>query len=80
MLFIVPRTKAEKKYPFESPYELKDEAVIDNINLELINSKTYRKLYPFLIAGFLISYFVSFVFLFPVIVIIILTAGKYTYS
>lgn len=69
-----PWTSEEKRFPFDYNYVLKDEAIGENINLKLINSKTYKILYPFLVAGFLISYFLSFVFTLPRIVIIGLIA------
>lgn len=38
----------------------------ERIDLRLINSKTYKKLFPFLVAAFLITYLLSFVFVWPV--------------
>ena len=37
----------------------------DRIDLRLINSKTYKKLFPFLVTVFLLSYLLSFIFLWP---------------
>ena len=74
MRFIAPWTKAEKRFPFSADYVLKDDAIIENLNLKLINSKTYKIIYPFLVAGFLISYTLSFVFFFSMTVIILMTA------
>ena len=37
----------------------------DRIDLRLINSKTYKKLFPFLVTAFLLSYLLSFIFLWP---------------
>jgi hypothetical protein len=37
----------------------------DHIDLRLINSRTYKILFPFLVAVFLISYLLSFIFLWP---------------
>jgi hypothetical protein len=42
----------------------------NQIDLRIINSKTYKYLYPYLVAGFFISYFLSFVFLLPISLII----------
>ncbi|HZV69222.1 MAG TPA: hypothetical protein VFG10_06740 [Saprospiraceae bacterium] len=53
---------------------LNEDAIIENLNLKLINSKTYKIIYPFLVAGFLISYTLSFVFFFSATVIILMTA------
>lgn len=66
-------TNAEKKFPFADNSVLKDEVIGENINLKLINSKTYKIIYPFLVAGFLISYFLSFVYTFPMYVVILMT-------
>jgi hypothetical protein len=74
MPFIVPWTNAEKRFPFEENIVLKDGFIGENINLKLINSATYKIVYPFLVGGFFVSYLLSFVFFLPFHVILIMTA------
>lgn len=45
---------------------------LQHVTLTIIDSSLYKKLRPFLIVGFLASYFLSFVFTFPAIVIYLL--------